>query len=111
MYFVSFYYYVLWCTFCFRVRIKNANVRDSIAEGTQKIICYRHSRHKSLLDTFNNPLTVLCDSDIIFISSLHSVSFIFIVKILLLYCYRVSTKREAQDTDDCRLYDVPRHEN
>jgi hypothetical protein len=75
------------------------------------MVYYRHSRHKSSLDTFNNPLTVLYGSDIIYISSLQSVRFIFVAMILLLHCYQVATKRKAEDRYDCRLYEVPRHEN
>jgi hypothetical protein len=69
------------------------------------MIYCRHSRHKLLLDTFHNPLTVLYDSDIIYISLLQSVSFIFVAKFLLLHCYRIATKRKAKDRDDCRLYE------
>ena len=105
------FYVVLVFFFSFRIRNKNWNVRVSTAEGTQKTIFHRHSRHKSSLDTCNNPLTVLYDFDIIYISSLQSVSFIFVAKIFLLHCYRVATKRKVKDRDDCRLYEVPRHEN
>ena len=89
----------------FRIRIKNTDVRVSIAEGTQKTIYCLHSRHVSLLDTFINLLTFLCDSDI-YVSALHSVSFTFIAKILLFRCYRIATEGKAHDRDGCRLQAV-----